>query len=286
MADFLEDKRPEKLERAFLVGVQTADMADGEGAELLLELQELVENLRLTVTRSTLVNLRTPTPKFLLGSGKAQELVEQAKAALAAAGYGGEKIVQVSPADYPNVKAASEVLADMLKNAECASIIHVIGGGSGRTFNLDDVRYGKIIVLADADVDGAHIRCLLLTLMYRYMRPMLDAGRVFAAIPPLHRIETIGGGGKKGEYIYTYSDDEMKKAYESEYGPQVRMPHTKAMGDGLFEMRPQGRDGIGRVFYCYVKGKKIIILHSFIKKTQKTPQKELQLARKRLHEVQ
>ena len=80
MADFLEDKRPEKLERAFLVGVQTADMADGEGAELLLELQELVENLRLTVTRSTLVNLRTPTPKFLLGSGKAQELVEQAKA--------------------------------------------------------------------------------------------------------------------------------------------------------------------------------------------------------------
>ncbi|NTW54014.1 MAG: type II toxin-antitoxin system RelE/ParE family toxin [Chlorobaculum sp.] len=71
-----------------------------------------------------------------------------------------------------------------------------------------------------------------------------------------------------------------------EYGPQVRMPHTKAMGDGLFEMRPQGRDGIGRVFYCYVKGKKIIILHSFIKKTQKTPQKELQLARKRLQEVQ
>ncbi|MEN9661187.1 MAG: hypothetical protein RL324_136 [Verrucomicrobiota bacterium] len=80
MADFLEDKRPEKLERAFLVGVQTADMAAGEGAELLLELQELVENLRLTVTRSILVNLRAPTPKFLLGSGKAAELVEQAKA--------------------------------------------------------------------------------------------------------------------------------------------------------------------------------------------------------------
>ena len=71
-----------------------------------------------------------------------------------------------------------------------------------------------------------------------------------------------------------------------EYGPQVRMPHTKAMGDGLFEMRPKGRDGIGRAFYCYVKGKKIIILHSFIKKTQKTPLKELRLARKRMYEVQ
>jgi len=71
-----------------------------------------------------------------------------------------------------------------------------------------------------------------------------------------------------------------------EYGPQVRMPHTKAMGGGLFEMRPKGRDGIGRAFYCYVKGKKIIILHSFIKKTKKTPQKELRLALKRMQEVQ
>lgn len=71
-----------------------------------------------------------------------------------------------------------------------------------------------------------------------------------------------------------------------EYGLQVRMPYSKAMGDGLFEMRPKGRDGIGRVFYCYVKGKRIIILHSFIKKSQKTPHKELQLARKRMQEVQ
>src|SRR4051812_46744435 len=80
MADFLDETRPAKLERAFLVGVQTHDMADGEGAELLLELTELVENLRLTVTQATLINLRRPTPAFLLGSGKAQEIVDQAKA--------------------------------------------------------------------------------------------------------------------------------------------------------------------------------------------------------------
>ena len=108
-----------------------------------------------------------------------------------------------------NVQKAS--LSQMLDNSECASIIQVIGAGSGKSFELDDSRYGRIILMSDADVDGAHIRCLLLTLLYRYMKPMIDDGRVFAAIPPLHRIETMGAGGKKGEYIYTYSDDEMRK---------------------------------------------------------------------------
>jgi DNA gyrase subunit B len=108
-----------------------------------------------------------------------------------------------------NVQKAS--LGDMLKNTECASIIQVIGSGSGRTFDLATTRYGRIILMSDADVDGAHIRCLLLTLIHRYMRPLLDDGRVFAAVPPLHRIEAIGGPGKKNEYIYTYSDAEMKK---------------------------------------------------------------------------
>ncbi len=108
-----------------------------------------------------------------------------------------------------NVQKAS--LSQMFDNTECASIIQVIGAGSGRSFELDDARYGRIILMYDADVDGAHIRCLLLTLLYRYMRPLIDAGRVFAAIPPLHRIEVMGSGGKKGDFHYTYSDDEMKK---------------------------------------------------------------------------
>jgi DNA gyrase subunit B len=106
-----------------------------------------------------------------------------------------------------NVQKAS--LSQMLENNECASIIQVIGAGSGRSFTLDDTRYGRIILMSDADVDGAHIRCLLLTLLSRYMRPLIEDGRVFAAMPPLHRIEVIGG--KRGEVHYTYSDDEMKK---------------------------------------------------------------------------
>ncbi len=106
-----------------------------------------------------------------------------------------------------NVQKAS--VSDMLRNAECASIIQVIGGGSGRTFDLDAVRYGRIVIMTDADVDGAHIRTLLLTLFFRYMRPLVDAGRVFAAVPPLHRID-IGSGASK-EVVYTYSDAELAR---------------------------------------------------------------------------
>ena len=106
-----------------------------------------------------------------------------------------------------NVQKAS--ITDMLKNVECAAIIQVLGAGSGRTFDLEAARYGKIVLMTDADVDGAHIRTLLLTLFFRYMRPMVEAGRVFAAVPPLHRIEVIGAGSRKNEYVYTYSEAEL-----------------------------------------------------------------------------
>ena len=106
-----------------------------------------------------------------------------------------------------NVQKAS--VGDMLKNAECAAIIQVVGAGSGRTFDLEAARYGKIVLMTDADVDGAHIRTLLLTLFFRYMRPLVEDGRVYAAVPPLHRIEVIGAGSRKNEYIYTYSEAEL-----------------------------------------------------------------------------
>jgi DNA gyrase subunit B len=108
-----------------------------------------------------------------------------------------------------NVQKSST--ADMLKNAECAAIIQVIGAGSGSTFDLDSARYQRIILMADADVDGAHIRTLLLTLFHRYMRPMLDAGRVFAAVPPLHRIELTNPRKGQDKFRYTYSDTELRR---------------------------------------------------------------------------
>jgi DNA gyrase subunit B len=107
-----------------------------------------------------------------------------------------------------NVQKAS--VSDMLSNTECASIIQVLGAGSGRSFDLDVARYGKVILMSDADVDGAHIRTLLLTLFFRYMRPLVEAGRVFAAVPPLHRVEIINAGSKANEVVYTYSQQELE----------------------------------------------------------------------------
>lgn len=107
-----------------------------------------------------------------------------------------------------NVQKAA--ITDMLNNTECASIIQVLGAGSGRSFDLASARYGKIILMSDADVDGAHIRTLLLTLFYKYMRPLVEDGRVFAAVPPLHRVVVINPGSKANETIYTYSQPELE----------------------------------------------------------------------------
>jgi DNA gyrase subunit B len=127
----------------------------------------------------------------------------------------------------------------MLKNAECSAIIQVVGAGSGRSFDLDAARYGKIILMSDADVDGAHIRCLLLTLFHRQMRPLLEAGRVFAAVPPLHRIEVVAAGRKPTEVIYAYSDAEMKSqvAKLQAAGRRIKDPVQRYKGLGEMDAR-------------------------------------------------
>jgi DNA gyrase subunit B len=131
-----------------------------------------------------------------------------------------------------NVQKAS--VSDMLSNAECASIIQVIGAGSGRTFDLEQARYGKVIIMSDADVDGAHIRTLLLTLFFRYMRPMIDAGRVFAAVPPLHRVVVMNPGSKPNETMYTYSEAELQGvlAALSKAGKRYQDPIQRYKGLG------------------------------------------------------
>ncbi|WP_436790329.1 DNA gyrase/topoisomerase IV subunit B [Yinghuangia sp. YIM S10712] len=133
-----------------------------------------------------------------------------------------------------NVQKAS--VTDMLKNTECAAIIQVIGAGSGRTFDIDQARYGKIIFMADADVDGSHIRCLLLTLFQRYMRPMVEAGRVFAAVPPLHRIEIASPKRGQEKYHYTYSDNEMKQTLLEFQRKGIRFKEPVQRYKGLGEM--------------------------------------------------
>jgi DNA gyrase subunit B len=131
-----------------------------------------------------------------------------------------------------NVQKAA--ITDMLNNVECASIIQVLGAGSGRSFDLASARYGKIILMSDADVDGAHIRTLLLTLFYKYMRPLVEDGRVFAAVPPLHRVVVINPGSKANETIYTYSQPELETLLTklSKAGKKYQEPIQRYKGLG------------------------------------------------------
>lgn len=133
-----------------------------------------------------------------------------------------------------NVQKAS--ISDMLKNAECSSIIQVVGAGSGRTFDLEAARYGRIIFMADADSDGAHIRCLLATLFFRYMRPLVEAGRVFTAVPPLHRIELVNPKKGQDRYVYTYSDPQLQRQLAELKRKNVRWKDPIQRYKGLGEM--------------------------------------------------
>jgi DNA gyrase subunit B len=104
-----------------------------------------------------------------------------------------------------NVQKAT--LQQVLDNVECSAIVQVLGAGSGRTFDLSALRYGRVLIMADADVDGSHIRTLLITLFAKYMRPVIEAGRLFAAMPPLHKVVTKG---RNPETIFTYTQQEME----------------------------------------------------------------------------
>jgi len=131
-----------------------------------------------------------------------------------------------------NVQKAG--VSEMLANAECAAIIQVVGAGTGRTFDLDQMRYGKVVITTDADVDGAHIRCLLITLFARYMRPVLETGRLYAAVPPLHRVEVAGAKAP----IYTHSDAQLRAELRKIAARGAKVKGQIQRYKGLGEMDP------------------------------------------------
>ncbi|ALG07584.1 DNA gyrase/topoisomerase IV subunit B [Kibdelosporangium phytohabitans] len=128
-----------------------------------------------------------------------------------------------------NVQKAS--LADTLRNAEIASIVQVLGAGSGRTFDLPQMRYGRVILMADADVDGSHIRTLLITLFAKYMRPVIEDGRLYAAMPPLHKVVTKG---RNAQTTFTFTQREMETTVAAleKAGKQVVTPVPRFKGLG------------------------------------------------------
>ncbi|MBT8859035.1 DNA topoisomerase IV subunit B [Lactobacillus delbrueckii subsp. bulgaricus] len=131
-------------------------------------------------------------------------------------------------------------LADIFKNEEINTMIHTIGAGVGTEFKVEDSNYDKIIIMTDADDDGAHIQILLLTFFYRYMRPMIEAGKVYIALPPLYRIS------KKQTNLYAWTDEERDE-YEKKVGKGYALQRFKGLGemnaDQLWEttMNPESR---------------------------------------------
>ena len=111
---------------------------------------------------------------------------------------------------------------DILKNEEINTIIYTIGAGYGSNFDIDDCQYNKVIIMSDADEDGGHIQCLLLTFFYRYMKPLIEDGRLFVALPPLFKIQS----GKEVEYAYTVEEMQQKSK-----GKKCEIQRYKGLGE-------------------------------------------------------
>jgi DNA gyrase subunit B len=123
------------------------------------------------------------------------------------------------------VNAGKATMKQVIDNTEAQALITAIGAGSGRDFKLEDARYGRLIILCDADVDGSHIRCLLLTLIYHYMRPMLEAGRVYAAQPPLYSSKW------RGTTYYAFTDKERDQTAAKHKIPVDKWVRFKGLGE-------------------------------------------------------
>ena len=164
----------------------------------LLETKRKAANLGSTGMPQKLADCRVHGPNSEL------ILVEGDSAAGPAKRGRDSETMAILPLRGKVVNAAKASVKQVLDNAEAKALFTSVGAGAGKDFNLDDARYGRIVILCDADVDGSHIRCLLLTLIHRYMKPMLENGRVYAAQPPLFTT-------KVGDEIYrAYSDAEKE----------------------------------------------------------------------------
>ncbi|WP_249030351.1 DNA topoisomerase IV subunit B [Tannockella kyphosi] len=126
------------------------------------------------------------------------------------------------------INTEKAALSDVLKNEEISTMIHTIGAGVGSDFQVEDSNYGKVIIMTDADTDGAHIQILLLTFFYRYMRDLIVQGKVFIALPPLYKISKKVG--KKQQILYAWEDHELEEA-KKELGKGYAIQRYKGLGE-------------------------------------------------------
>ncbi|OUN35498.1 DNA topoisomerase IV subunit B [Massilimicrobiota sp. An80] len=142
------------------------------------------------------------------------------------------------------INTEKAAMADILKNEEISTIINTVGAGVGADFNADDSNYAKVIIMTDADTDGAHIQVLLLTFFYRYMRGLIQAGKVYIALPPLYKVSKKNG--KHEDVVYAWDDEELENA-KKQIGRGYNVQRYKGLGemnaDQLWEttMNPETR---------------------------------------------
>jgi len=204
LAKFGSSKREDKAFSVLLQEKIVAEMKTRVSARTLKETQRRKNALEASTLPTKLVDCRS---KETEGS---ELFIVEGDSALGTAKLARDSEHQaLLPIRGKILNTQKASVQDMLDNTECAAIIQVVGAGSGRTFDVSQARYGKIIIMSDADVDGAHIRTLLLTLFFRYMRPLVEEGRVYAAVPPLHRVVINARGKAPSEIVYTYSEDEL-----------------------------------------------------------------------------
>ena len=155
-------------------------------------------------------------------------LVEGNSAGGSAKGGRDRKFQAILPLRGKVINADKANMDDLLKNEEINTMIYTIGAGVGQSFSIADSNYDKVIIMTDADVDGAHIQILLLTFFYRYMRPLIEEGKLYIALPPLYKLDY----GKKK--FYAYSDEELNEI-KSENTGKYSIQRYKGLG----EMNPE-----------------------------------------------
>jgi len=228
---FLEDKKNATIAKTIYTKVTEAARA-----RLAARLQKETARRKTALDSASMPAKLTDCEHVGVGSNSELLIVEGDSAA------GGMKMARDSshqallPIRGKILNAQKASVSDALANSEVSQIIQVIGAGMGKNFDPEMMRYDRVVIAADADVDGSHIRTLLITLFARFMRPLITSGRLYTAVPPLFVVKTLG---KNPETIYVQNDEELERVQKrlSVEKKQIRMPIERFKGLG--EMEPE-----------------------------------------------